>query len=98
MSHGMLQNVFIQTARLQSYNRLPMTQRDIIAKLLWQIKESFIKIYQYTLAQGLGIDYAYLINDLIVAMEKQPSLTVITDHKLSYQIAVLSTQQMIVVF
>ena len=75
-----------------------MTQRDIIAKLLWQIKESFIKIYQYTLAQGLGIDYAYLINDLIVAMEKQPSLTVITDHKLSYQIAVLSTQQTIVVF
>ena len=84
---------FYSDSEIAILQSLPMTQRDIIAKLLWQIKESFIKIYQYTLAQGLGIDYAYLINDLIVAMEKQPSLTVITDHKLSYQIAVLSTQQ-----
>ena len=40
---------------------MPTTQRDAAAKLLWQIKESLIKINQYTLAQGLGKDYAYLI-------------------------------------
>ena len=77
---------------------LPTTQRDTIAKLLWQIKESFIKIHQYKLAQGLGIDYSYLIDDLIDARQEPSALTIITDHKSSYQIAILSTQQMVVVF
>jgi len=89
---------FYSDSEIAILQSLPMMQRDIIAKLLWQIKESFIKIYQYTLAQGLGVDYAYLIDELIDAIEKHPSLTVITDHKSPYQIAVLSTQQTIVVF
>lgn len=89
---------FYSNSEIAILQSLPMMRRDIIAKLLWQIKESFIKIYQYTLAQGLGVDYAYLIDELIDAIEKQPSLTVITDHKSPYQIAVLSTQQTIVVF
>ena len=77
---------------------LPMIQRDTIAKLLWQIKESFIKIHQYKLAQGLGIDYSYLIDDLIDASREPSALTVITDHKSPYQIAILSIQQTVVIF
>ncbi|WP_201551005.1 4'-phosphopantetheinyl transferase family protein [Psychrobacter fjordensis] len=77
---------------------LPVIQRDTIAKLLWQIKESFIKIHQYKLAQGLGTDYSHLIDDLIDASREPSALTVITDHKLPYQIAVLSIQQTVVVF
>ncbi|MBH0095689.1 4'-phosphopantetheinyl transferase superfamily protein [Psychrobacter sp. NZS113] len=77
---------------------LPTTQRDTIAKLLWQIKESFIKIHQYKLAQGLGIDYSSLIDDLIDASREPSALTIITDHKSPYQIAILSMQQTVVVF
>ena len=77
---------------------LPVIQRDIIAKLLWQIKESFIKIHQYKLAQGLGIDYSYLIDDLIDASREPSALTVITDHKSSYRIAVLFIQRTVIVF
>ena len=39
---------FYSNDEITAIQLLPITQRDIIAKLLWQIKESFIKIYQYT--------------------------------------------------
>ena len=84
-----------EMAALQALSPL---QRKIIAKLLWQIKESFIKIHQYKLAQGLGIDYAYLIADLIHAIREPSYLMVIADIKSDYRIAVLSAQQTIVIF
>lgn len=84
-----------EMAALQALSPL---QRKIIAKLLWQIKESFIKIHQYKLAQGLGIDYTYLIADLIHAIREPSSLMVIADIKSDYRIAVLSAQQTIVIF
>ncbi|WP_372885983.1 4'-phosphopantetheinyl transferase superfamily protein [Psychrobacter sp.] len=84
-----------EMAALQALSPL---QRKIIAKLLWQIKESFIKIHQYKLAQGLGIDYSYLIADLIHAIREPSSLMVIADVKSDYHIAVLSAQQTIVIF
>ncbi|WP_372815092.1 4'-phosphopantetheinyl transferase superfamily protein [Psychrobacter sp.] len=84
-----------EIAALQALSPL---QREIIAKLLWQIKESFIKIHQYKLAQGLGIDYSYLIADLIHAIREPSPLTVIADAKSDYRIAVLSVQQTIVIF
>lgn len=84
-----------EMAALQSL--LPL-QREIIAKLLWQIKESFIKIHQYKLAQGLGVDYSYLIADLIHAIREPSPLMVIADIKSDYRIAVLSAQQTIVIF
>ena len=84
-----------EMAALQALSPL---QRRIIAKLLWQIKESFIKIHQYKLAQGLGVDYSYLIADLIHAIRKPSSLMVIADIKSDYRIAVLSAQQTIVIF
>ena len=84
-----------EIAVLQS---LSVLERTTIAKLLWQIKESFIKIHQYKLAQGLGVDYSYLIGDLIDTIREQAPLGVLTDHKSLYQIAVLSMQQTVVVF
>ena len=84
-----------EMAALQALSPL---QRRIIAKLLWQIKESFIKIHQYKLAQGLGVDYSYLIADLIHAIREPSYLMVIADIKSDYRIAVLSAQQTIVIF
>ena len=89
---------FYSDYEISAIQSLPTIQRDIITKLLWQIKESFIKIRQYTLAQGLGMDYAYLITDLLDAMTDPPSLVVIADRKSDYHIAVLPTQQTVVVY
>lgn len=49
---------------------LPMAQRAQASQWLWQIKESLIKIHQYTLAQGLGIYYPNLVAALIAASDK----------------------------
>ncbi|MEN6670121.1 4'-phosphopantetheinyl transferase superfamily protein [Psychrobacter sp. B38] len=89
---------FYSNNELAAICTLPNTQRDLIATLLWQIKESFIKIHQYTLAQGLGIDYAYLIADLVSSIEAPLSPTIISDPKSHYRITVLSDQQTVVVF
>lgn len=77
---------------------LSITQRDHVAKLLWQIKESFIKIHQYTLAQGLGKDYAYLMTDLTDSINKSSYVTVIPDPQSQYCVRVLPLQQTIVIF
>ena len=76
---------------------LPTVQRDIIAKLLWQIKESFIKIYQYKLAQGLGMDYSYLIADLIRGATSNSPLLVFSDNKSNYYITLSLSQQTVIV-
>ncbi|WP_201594139.1 4'-phosphopantetheinyl transferase family protein [Psychrobacter vallis] len=89
---------FYSANEIVAMQALPMIQRNIIAKLLWQIKESFIKIHQYTLAQGLGEDYAYLIAGLLSALREQSPLIVIADSQSHYHIAVLPTQQTIVIF
>ena len=77
---------------------LPPTQRNIIAKLLWQIKESFIKIYQYKLTQGLGMDYSYLIADLINGATSKSPLLDINNNKSNYRIALLPHQQTVIVY
>ncbi|MGP5272330.1 4'-phosphopantetheinyl transferase family protein [Psychrobacter faecalis] len=77
---------------------LPPMQRDIIAKLLWQIKESFIKIFQYKLAQGLGKDYSYLIADLIKGATSKSPLLDINNNKSNYRIALLRHQQTVIVY
>jgi 4'-phosphopantetheinyl transferase len=76
----------------------PKNQRDYIAKLLWQIKESFIKIHQYTLAQGLGMDYSDLIPSLIEGMGENLLSIERTNHQSNYQIAILQSNQTVVVF
>lgn len=77
---------------------MPMTQRDNIAKSLWQIKESFIKIHKYTLAQGLGKDYAYLVANLMDGMKQQSNVMVIADKQSHYHIAISPIQQTVVIF
>ena len=77
---------------------LPTVQRDIIVKLLWQIKESFIKIYHYKLAQGLGMDYSYLIADLIRGATSNSPLLVFSDNKSNYYIALSLPQQTVIVY
>jgi len=77
---------------------LPPMQRNVIAKLLWQIKESFIKVFQYKLAQGLGKDYSYLIADLIKGATSNSSLLDINDNKSNYCIALLPHQQTVIVY
>ena len=78
--------------------RLSAWQRDAIAKQLWQIKESYIKVYQYTLAQGLGIDYAYLIEDLIDSVIDDHHLMTVMDRKTGYRIAIIPRQHIVIVF
>ena len=77
---------------------LSTMQRDTAAKLLWQIKESFIKVYQYKLAQGLGKDYSHLIADLIKDATSKSPLLVINDNKSNYRIALLYFQQIVIVY
>ena len=92
---------------------MPTSQRDMTAKFLWQIKESFIKIHQYTLAEGLGKDYAYLIPslsstnlpalDLFRSNNHQHAIEHLytidsTEHQTPYRISVLLSQQTVIVF
>lgn len=90
---------FYHTNEIAVLQTLSTVQRDTAAKLLWQIKESFIKIHQYKLAQGLGMDYSYLIADLINGSgKKKPPLIVIKDTKSDYRIALLLSQQIVIVY
>ena len=89
---------FYSDNEIATIQSLPTIQRNSIIKLLWQIKESFIKIRQYMLAQGLGMDYAYLINDLIEAMKNKSHMIVIVDYRSDYHVTVLPIQQTVVIF
>lgn len=89
---------FYHANEMSILQTLPPMQRNIIAKLLWQIKESFIKIYQYKLAQGLGMDYSYLIADLISGATSNSPLLDINDNKSNYRIALLYFQQIVIVY
>lgn len=89
---------FFHVNEIAILQTLPPMQRDIIAKLLWQIKESFIKIYQYKLAHGLGKDYSYLIADLIKGATSNSPLLAINDNESNYRIALLYFQQILIVY
>jgi len=89
---------FYHANEMSILQTLPPMQRDIIAKLLWQIKESFIKIFQYKLAQGLGKDYSYLIADLIKGAISNLPLLDINNNKSNYRIALLRHQQTVIVY
>ena len=89
---------FFHVNEMAILQTLPPMQRDIIAKLLWQIKESFIKVFQYKLAQGLGKDYSHLIADLISGATSKSPLLDINDNKSNYRIALLPHQQTVIVY
>lgn len=89
---------FYHANEMSILQTLPPMQRNIIAKLLWQIKESFIKVFQYKLAQGLGKDYSHLIADLIKDATSKSPLLAINDNKSNYRIALLYFQQIVIVY
>lgn len=89
---------FFHANEMAILQTLPPMQRDIIAKLLWQIKESFIKVFQYKLAQGLGKDYSHLIADLIKDATSKSPLLAINDNRSNYRIALLRHQQTVIVY
>ncbi|WAI87620.1 hypothetical protein SC65A3_01082 [Psychrobacter sp. SC65A.3] len=89
---------FYHPKELAILQALPMIQRNSAIKCLWQIKENFIKIDQYTLAQGLGMDYSAIIIDVLnQPIEILPLLT-LTDDKTNYRISVISSQQTVIVY
>lgn len=89
---------FFHVNEMAILQTLPPMQRNIIAKLLWQIKESFIKVFQYKLAQGLGKDYSHLIADLIKGATRKSPLLAINDNESNYRIALLYFQQIVIVY
>ena len=89
---------FFHVNEMAILQTLPPMQRNVIAKLLWQIKESFIKVFQYKLAQGLGKDYSHLIADLIKGATRKSPLLDINDNKSNYRIALLYFQQTVIVY
>lgn len=89
---------FFHVNEMAILQTLPPMQRNIIAKLLWQIKESFIKVFQYKLAQGLGKDYSHLIADLIKGAISNLPLLDINNNKSNYRIALLYFQQTVIVY
>lgn len=84
-----------EIAILQS---LPTTERNLVAKLLWQIKESHIKIHQYTLAQGLAVDYSHLVADLISSIKTDRTSTTLPYRVADYQVVIFPNQQTVAVF
>ena len=89
---------FFHVNEMAILQTLPPMQRNVIAKLLWQIKESFIKVFQYKLAQGLGKDYYYLIADLIKGATSKSPLLAINDNKSNYRIAILRHYQTVIIY
>jgi 4'-phosphopantetheinyl transferase len=90
---------FYHPSEIAILAELPIEQRVIISRYLWQLKESFIKIYHYKLAQGLGMDYTSFIPALMDSFDRDNRLPVIiNDSKTGYQIAILPFQQTVVVF
>ena len=89
---------FYHPKELAVLQDMPIIKRDNVIKRLWQIKESFIKIHQYTLAQGLGMDYTAIIPHLIKQSTDSPPLLTITDDNSGYRIAVIPSQQTVIVY
>ncbi|WP_298807539.1 4'-phosphopantetheinyl transferase superfamily protein [uncultured Psychrobacter sp.] len=94
---------FYSESELAMLQELSTDQRERTAKLLWQIKESFIKVNQYTLAQGLGMDYSHLIPSLIENKKEVNSASILSDSKDAdyqsvYRIATLQSQQTVIIF
>lgn len=69
---------FYHADELKLLAKLPIEQQNILARWLWQIKESVIKVQQYTLAQGLGMNYAAILPELLDTTETIASIDTVT--------------------
>ncbi len=83
---------------------LPLAKRDYLVKLLWQIKESLIKINQNKLAAGLGMPYPALTRQLLandnLANDSFDSLLteLNSQYASQHQLVVLEPEQTVIVF
>ncbi|MDN5566056.1 MAG: 4'-phosphopantetheinyl transferase superfamily protein [Psychrobacter sp.] len=79
---------------------LPIAKRDYLVKLLWQVKESLIKINQNQLTAGLGVPYTALARQLVendtIANSSFTELN--HHHAANHQLMILETQQTVIVF
>ena len=95
---------FYHTDEIAILSTLTLEQRDIIARWLWQIKESFIKVNQHTLAQGMGVNYVTIMPVLLSMMTDGINLPLMVNNKNSsypqqdYQIMIIPDQQLVIVF
>lgn len=95
---------FYHTDEIAILSILAVAQRDFITKWLWQIKESFIKVNQHTLAHGLGINYVTIVPVLLTMLTETTPLPIKIQTKNSrtphqnYHIMIVPSQQLVMVF
>lgn len=79
---------------------LPIAKRDYLVKLLWQVKESLIKINQNKLAAGLGVPYTALTKQLVESddIADNSFIQLNPHHTADRQLMILATQQTVIVF
>ena len=79
---------------------LPIAKRDYLVKLLWQVKESLIKIDQNKLAAGLGVPYTALTRQLIEndTIADSSFIPLNYHHVTNHQLTILAAQQTVIVF
>ena len=79
--------------------QLSLTDRNRMAKWLWQIKECYIKVHNSRLATGLGIDYSIMIAKLLnIDPSDSSRYCHIVESSNGFQIAILPHQQSIIVY
>lgn len=89
---------YYHVEELAVLQRLPQTQRDTVSRLLWQTKESVIKINQYTLAEGLGISYLSFVEALIKEdVDHHSTTSIVQYHHEHYKILILPQRQLVIV-
>ncbi len=78
---------------------LPIAKRDYLVKLLWQVKESLIKINQNQLTAGLGVPCTALAKQLVENDSMTDSSFIPLNHNTAdRQLMILTTQQTVIVF
>lgn len=102
------QNISWQVAKryyhpneITELSKLNGDYRQAISRLLWQIKESLIKIEQFTLAQGLGKDYSALILPIQNALLKKQTtfkLPISLPKNKSYEVRIILKHHLAVIF
>ena len=91
---------FYHSDEIEMLGTLSDVQYRQASKSLWQLKESFIKIENSSLAKGLGVSYSYLIPQLIDALtdRSRQSVRFIETNILNYKVALLTSEETLIVF
>ncbi len=88
---------YYHTDELAVLDKLNTIKRAHLSRLLWQVKECFIKVHNYTLAQGMGINYAQLIDELLINTDNEDITPIrIKDTQSIYRIVLLPKLRIII--